>query len=216
LAPFSVAWSNGATGLTASNLCAGNYEASVTDGAGCLQTLSFTISEPTALQLTVDNVVNDVHATGIGAVQVSVTGGTTPYTYAWTKNGQSFATTQDLSGLTAGNYQVVVTDANGCTVSSIAITVQNLTGTNEAAWSEDAVLQPNPAQGFTTLVLRKQLTAPLDVQIFDLTGKLVQSQSFEAQTSSIQLDLSGFSAGVYNVQLRSAGSVAVKRLVVGR
>lgn len=216
LSPFNVVWSNGATGLTASNLCAGAYEASVTDGAGCLQTLSFTISQPTALQLTVDNVTNDVHGTGVGAVQVSVTGGTTPYTYAWTRNGSAFSTNQDLANVTAGNYQVVVTDANGCTVSSITVTVQNLTGTNEATWSEGAVLQPNPASAYTTLVLRKPLAKPLEVQIFDLTGKLVQRQSFEAQTDRINLDLSGFSAGVYNVQLRSAGSVVVKRLVVGR
>lgn len=216
LSPFNVAWSNGATGLTASNLCAGAYEASVTDGAGCLQTLSFTISQPTALQLTVDGVVNDVNGAGIGEIQVSVTGGTTPYIYAWTKNGQAFSTNQDLTNVNTGNYQVVVTDANGCTVSSITVTVQNLTGTSEAAWSEGAVLQPNPASSYTTLVLRKPLTEPLEVQIFDLTGKLVQRRSFGAQTNSVDIDLTGFSAGVYNVQLRSAGSVAVKRLVVGR
>jgi|GEM_PF-580360 len=216
LPPFSIAWSNGQTGTTATNLCPGAYEASITDAAGCLQTLTFTIAEPTAMQLTVDNVVNDLHGTGVGAVQISITGGTTPYSYAWSLNGQPFSTNQDLANLMSGNYAVVVSDANGCTVSSITITVQNLTGTNEPSWSEGAVLQPNPATERTTLVLQKQLSEPVEVLLFDGTGKLVRQQSFGGQADRLDLDLAGQSAGVYNVQLRSAGGLAIRRLVVVR
>lgn len=217
LPPFNVAWSNGTTGANATSLCAGTYQASVTDNAGCLQTVSVTITEPTALQLTVDNVVNDLNGTEIGAVQISVTGGTTPYTYAWTQNGQSIAaTTQDLANIQFGNYQVEVTDANGCTIASNDIIVQNTTGTNEPIWGEGAVLQPNPASSYTTLALRKQINEPLEVQVYDVSGKIVSRQSFDGQTDKITLDLAGFAPGVYTVQFRTVSGMAVRKLVVSR
>jgi hypothetical protein len=50
-----------------------------------------------------------------GSINISVTGGTASYTYAWTKDGSTFATSEDLTGLAPGTYAVTVTDANGCT-----------------------------------------------------------------------------------------------------
>ncbi len=55
--------------------------------------------------------------TGTGAINLTATGGTAPYTYAWSKPGFS-ATTEDLTGLTAGTYTVVVTATGGCTKSA--------------------------------------------------------------------------------------------------
>ena len=52
-----------------------------------------------------------------GSITLSVSGGTTPYTYQWKLNGTNYATTQNLTGLSAGNYSVVITDANSNIVS---------------------------------------------------------------------------------------------------
>src|SRR5690606_35485536 len=62
----------------------------------------------------------DVSCFGLanGTIDLTVTGGSTPYTYAWTTNNGSGLnpTSQDQSGLTAGTYNVTVTDNKGCTV----------------------------------------------------------------------------------------------------
>src|SRR5690606_32075303 len=72
----------------------------------------------------------DVSCFGLanGTIDLTVTGGSTPYTYAWTTNNGSGLnpTSQDQSGLTAGTYNVTVTDNKGCTVQkSINITQPN-------------------------------------------------------------------------------------------
>lgn len=52
-----------------------------------------------------------------GTINLTVSGATTPYTYAWSKTGSSFsATTEDLTGLAPGNYIVTITDANNCMI----------------------------------------------------------------------------------------------------
>ncbi|MCB0704348.1 MAG: fibronectin type III domain-containing protein [Saprospiraceae bacterium] len=104
---YSYTWSNGGSGPFISGLAAGPYTVSVFDGAN-LTTGSVTLMEPFAIVLT--SVVTDATSGNNGAINLTVTGGTPNYEYNWS-NG---ATTQDISGLSAGTYVVAVTDANGC------------------------------------------------------------------------------------------------------
>ncbi|MBK9392304.1 MAG: gliding motility-associated C-terminal domain-containing protein [Bacteroidetes bacterium] len=57
-----------------------------------------------------------------GSIDITLTGGTTPYTYSWTGNGVT-ASSEDQNGLTAGTYSVIVTDAAGCTSISYSFTI---------------------------------------------------------------------------------------------
>ncbi|MCP3980315.1 MAG: hypothetical protein GY716_13505 [bacterium] len=114
---FAYAWSDGQTLHTATGLAGATYSVTVTDQvASCSLTTTVTVAEPPVL--TAAAVATDASCSGNtdGSVDLTVSGGTPPYSYAWS-NG---ATTQDLSGLTAGTYTVTVTDANGCTASAAA------------------------------------------------------------------------------------------------
>jgi gliding motility-associated-like protein len=112
---YTYSWSSGLPDQPAVNtLSAGEYTLTVTDGLGCTATVSLSIGEPSALQINLQ--VNNVGCSGgnDGNASATVNGGTPPYTYAWS-NGADGTT---VNGLSIGNYNLVVTDANGCTASS--------------------------------------------------------------------------------------------------
>ena len=113
-APFEYSWDNGGTTSTISNLSAGPYTVTVIDALNCSQTVSGNVTQPAILQAAtaVDNV--SCHGTENAVVELTVTGGTAPYQFAW-DNG---AITEDLNNVGPGTYNVNITDMNGCTTSS--------------------------------------------------------------------------------------------------
>ncbi len=113
-APYFYSWNNGATSQDLANVAGGTYTVAIADAHGCTATNTITIAEPTAIAVSA-NVTNVLcNGATTGAIDLTVSGGTPSYTYAWS-NG---ATSEDLSALAAGAYTVTVTDNNGCTVTA--------------------------------------------------------------------------------------------------
>lgn len=114
--PYTFDWSNGAVAEDLTELAPGDYDVTVADVNGCTQLASFAVSEPVALSATAT--VTNVVITGErdGAIDLMVSGGTLPYNYVWTSNGAQISSDQDLAGLPAGTYEVMISDGNGCTL----------------------------------------------------------------------------------------------------
>ncbi len=124
---FSYQWSDGQTGSFRNELCEDLYEVTITDGQGCEFELSDSVKAPESL--TIQGDVTDALCQGEanGSISITVSGGTPGYTYQWT-SGQ---TSQDLSNVDAGNYNVIVRDANSCSAIA-AFTVSEPTTAIEA------------------------------------------------------------------------------------
>jgi hypothetical protein len=122
LTPITYLWSNSATTALISGVGAGTYSVVATDNAGCTASASTTITQPTDIVI-VGQVTNTNCAGGnTGAIDITVSGGVSPYTYAWDNS----STSEDLTGLGTGTYVVTVTDGNGCTKqASFTIISQN-------------------------------------------------------------------------------------------
>lgn len=123
--PYTYLWNDGNTSKDRIGLTAGTYSVTLTDAGGCTRTQSgITITQPAAaiaLSFTQTNVL--VNGASTGAIDLTVTGGTSPYTYSWLGIGGFTAATQDISGLIAGGYNVTVTDVNSCTANlSVTLT----------------------------------------------------------------------------------------------
>ena len=112
--PYSFVWSNGATSEDLENIAPGLYTVTVSDNSGCSEKASFFIRDNNTLVLNGTPTPSSCADEASGAINITVTGGTAPYSYSWS-NGQ---TTEDLSALASGNYTVVVKDAKGCTVNA--------------------------------------------------------------------------------------------------
>lgn len=109
-APYSFQWSNGETDDQADGLTMGTYIITITDAAGCVSIDTAEILQsgnpPVATYTTVEPGCGDEN----GSIDVSVSGGATPYVFLWS-NG---ATSEDLDSVAAGVYTLTVTAANGC------------------------------------------------------------------------------------------------------
>jgi gliding motility-associated-like protein len=122
--PYTYSWSNGQLSQDIDSLILGNYEVIVSDSKGCMDSSTYQVTQP-ILPLTLAVTHTDALCVGgtQGTIDLTVTGGTTPYTYLW----NNFKTTPDLDSLFQGFYYVLVTDANGCndTISATVLDPNN-------------------------------------------------------------------------------------------
>jgi gliding motility-associated-like protein len=102
---------------TASGLGPGSYIVTVTDAAGCSSSASAVITEPAQLSEVVAVTNTSCFAVN-GEVNITVSGGTPPYSYQWSTVPVQYGNT--ATGLSTGYYSCMVTDANGCTLNPLA------------------------------------------------------------------------------------------------
>ena len=128
--PFTYLWSNGATTLNISNLCADTYTVTVKDSKNCTKTQSFVLTEPAGMTLTETHVDVTCHGFNNGSIDLSVGGTyTNPLSFNWSGPNGYTSTQEDISSLYAGTYTVTVTDGGSCskTLSVNIIEQSNIT-----------------------------------------------------------------------------------------
>src|SRR5262249_33627625 len=113
-APYTYNWSGGQTTSSVSSLSAGTYSITILDNGGCTATAGITLTQPTAIGITISSVTNVACSGNTGKIVAnSATGGVSPYTYSWSPSG---GTNLTATGLSAGTYTLTAKDHNGCSV----------------------------------------------------------------------------------------------------
>lgn len=194
-AGYTYSWQPGnLTGATQNNLAAGTYTVTATDANSCTGITTVTITQPAAaLSLQTSSNPADCGQSN-GDATVVVSGGTTNYSYAWSPSGGNAATAPNLS---AGNYTITVTDANGCTANAI-VAVSNTNGPVVALANQTNVTCPGGNNGTATITI-SQGTAPYDI---DWTP-----------TGGTALTGTNLSAGNYTATVTDAGGCVATQTV---
>jgi hypothetical protein len=197
---YTYSWASGQTSDDITGLTANAYQLTATDANGCTVSASQAVSEPSALNPTVDSIVAvKCFGGSTGGVYISVTGGTTPYSYNWS-NG---STSQDLTGVPAGSYTGTLTDANGCTTSSPSLTV-----TQPASALSASSVSTNQTQGGSQ--------GSVNLSVSGGTTPYTFNWSNGATTE----DLSSVAAGIYTCTITDANGCTITQkdtvdLVIG-
>lgn len=188
------------TPVSVSGLTAGSYTVTVTDASGLLDTiLSIAITAPPVLTVTA-TVPTPYNGFALrcaddtdGAVQAQASGGAPGYQFVWSNNGSG----NQISGLTAGNYQLTVTDQNGCS----AIANADLTG-------------PPPLRLDLNLGLAGCGDTLVDLTVLPAGG----AGSFEIRVDGnlVSGAVPALDAGLHNIELRDANGCTLDTTVLVR
>jgi gliding motility-associated-like protein len=166
---------------TFTNLTAGAYSVTVTDGNSCTSTVNFTITQPT--QVTLSTVKTNATCNGVcdGTITVTSGGGTPPYQYS-SNGGLTYQASNVLTGLCAGTYSVVTQDANGC-IANVNVVITQPTAVSGTFTGTDPVCN-NACDGTVVATTASGGTAPYQ---YSINGGAMQAST----------NFSGLCAGIY-------------------
>lgn len=186
---YSYNWQpSGGNGTTEQNLAAGTYTVTITDYSGCTAATSVTITEP-VVALTATSTINPVSCFGAadGSAVITPSGGTPGFAFQWSPSVSSAST---ASGLSPGNYTVLVTDTNGCQA-NVALSM------TEPVALSGTFAKVNPSCGTPN--------GSLTAQVSGGTAPYVYLWSNGATASA----LNGLWVGPYSVQITDANNCSL-------
>ena len=185
-----------------SSLEDGAYTVTMTyNGGQCDTTADFTIYD--ALQLIITSVDPQTTTPADGAVNFTISGGAMPYDTI-IDDGQS-QMNGPFTGLSSGQYTLIVTDNNGNSVDS-TFTVDNVVSVSSANFKEFN-MYPNPA----TSILNIKGEYLISTTIYDINGRAVLQTDLQ---NTEAIDISNLESGVYTVNIHSEKGEYVQKLII--
>jgi len=200
---YMIDWNTGAN----SNLPSGNYSIIVTDMNNCVATESFFVDQPTAIEVTIQ--ATDPINGNDGAITAEAIGGTGPYDFSW-NNGALMG--EEISNLAGGIYDLILTDANGCTFEeSVVLQTTSVTDLENLQTFE---IFPNPNDGEFFLKLEFEKRENVEIQITNELGQILKSFRRDGDYFLEKNMVTELPAGMYFVLIKTGNGMAVKRMIV--
>lgn len=204
-APFLTNWNTGIPTKDLYNLDPGKYNIFISDANGCLFQKEFEITSPDVLFGTIDSKSS---SGSNGSAKVNVFGGIPPYRFKWNTND----TINEINGLTPGEYQVTITDENGCT-NVQTITILETVGVKDPNKNYRLHIQPNPVM--KQLTIQSEDLKIRKITLYSLLGSEVFNISNNKQQDLIlKVDMDKLKPGQYILKIIfEDGSILHKQIL---
>jgi len=198
--PYDFSWSpNGETTEDLVDLAPGDYNLTVTDDAGCEIAGLFTLVNGNGPQIS-STQVNALCGSDNGSIDLTVSGGSGDYNYAWTGDDGFTATSEDISSLVAGDYSIVITDnVSGCQDST------TITITNSNSFTTQTTVTPATCG---------QSTGSIDLTVTGSSSNYTYSWSDGALYTATTQDISDIPAGDYEVIITDTDNNCIDSVTV--
>ncbi len=199
--PYNFEWSNGDTAFYAEQLSAGIHSLEITDAQDCVHTFYFELLPPKPLEANL--------AIEGNKASIFVWGGTPDYRINWS-NGDQGATATNLN---PGTHQVVIQDANDCSINK-AFSIDAVTTTDDIADDLGITIFPNPATDYFKInkVLREK--SIIQLSIFAISGQVVFSKIMDHKTIDEIIDTRNWKSGTYFLQVQTEKNLTVKEIQI--
>jgi hypothetical protein len=198
IAPYAYQWTPAVLGpdSIADNLSALSYTVKINDAANCSQTFSFTITQ-TNNPLSVGVLRLNISGPGAndGKVTAIVSGGTAPYTYAWSP-GAGIA--DFIENCSPNIYTITVTDAAGCSQSATADVFEPGAMSIKNTHKSSINIYPSAVVNMLTIKAEEAIST---IIFYDITGKKIMERSFSNSSKHQQIDLSNVPAQMLYLQI---------------
>jgi len=169
---YSYKWSfKDLTTPVITGLCSGAYTVTITDGAGATTTATYTLKSPPKMYVDFEIVYPTDEQNNDGSIKANVLGGKEPYQYNW--SGQTTSTEQEINNLAVGTYNIIVTDANGCSVSATTV----LTVGGKGCYEGIGAITPNGDGKNDRLLITCASATNNKFSVFNRWGQLVYQES---------------------------------------
>ena len=194
---------------------AGTYSVEVLDENACLFEQEFIISQPSALELDLIEIIDSDSDAPTGEITVSTFGGTEPYNYEWYLEGDVVSTEQNLQDVNAGSYTLVLTDDNACIEEFGPFVVDMNVSSNDLEFDFDINVFPNPSSGlFFVEVSDLNVQEEISLEVVDLTGKVISTSSLSGSSNFVEkINLDKNASGVYLLKIVMSDQVQLIRLI---
>lgn len=199
------------TGASLANLNAGTYSVTITDGLNQTDLHTYNLDEPPLIS-GVLTMMPQVDMT-LGSTNIEPAGGTPPYSITW--NTSPTQTGNTANNLEAGTYSVTVVDSNNCTFTD-SIEVTFTTSVSNIKEEFQFSVFPNPTRDNITIQYNNTITNQSELQIIDLTGKIIFSKKINPSNRLEEIQLQDFVAktGIYWIGIRVKEQFVFQKLVV--